>query len=80
MNLQIRDPRARTLAEELAERRQITMTEAVIVALEAELMRDKVQEMSALGVADLVDELRKLGNPGGRNLTKDEVDEMWGHE
>ena len=41
MNLQIRHPRARELARQLAEKRKLTMTEAVIEALEAELERER---------------------------------------
>lgn len=40
ITLQIRDARARMLAQNLAARRKITMTEAVIRALESELRRD----------------------------------------
>ena len=43
MNLQIRDPRARELARQLAEKRKISMTEAVIEALESELQREHEQ-------------------------------------
>jgi antitoxin VapB len=39
MNLQIRDPRAHELASELARKRNISMTNAVIAALETELQR-----------------------------------------
>ncbi|OYY11465.1 MAG: hypothetical protein B7Y01_01765, partial [Xanthobacter sp. 17-67-6] len=42
--LQIRDERARVLAEQLAARRKVTMTEAVIQALEGELTREKDKE------------------------------------
>jgi len=80
MNLQIRDKRARELAEELAGRRNVTMTEAVIAALEAELRRERSTTASAVGVADLVKELRDAGEPGGRDLTSDEIDAMWGHD
>ncbi len=39
MNLQIRDPRARDLAKRIAQRRHVSMTDAVIDALEAEYRR-----------------------------------------
>ncbi|MGO4566166.1 type II toxin-antitoxin system VapB family antitoxin [Rhizobium sp. 2YAF20] len=39
MNLQIHDPRAHELASELARKRNSSMTDAVIAALEAELQR-----------------------------------------
>jgi len=28
----------------------------------------------------IVDELKSKSKPGGRDLTKDEIDEMWGHD
>jgi antitoxin VapB len=80
MNLQIRDPKARELAEKLAARRNVTMTEAVIGALEAELKRETTSSSTKLGVADLVKELRDMAKPGGRDMTKEEIDAMWGHE
>ncbi|MEZ5804880.1 MAG: type II toxin-antitoxin system VapB family antitoxin [Rhizobiaceae bacterium] len=80
MNLQIRDPKARELAEKLAARRNVTMTEAVIGALEAELKRETASSSTKLGVADLVKELRDMAKPGGRDMTKEEIDAMWGHE
>ncbi len=79
MNLQIRNPRARELAEQLAEKRKVSMTEAVIDALEAELARQKKAPL-AERVAKIVEELHKKGKPGGRDMTKDEIDAMWGHE
>jgi antitoxin VapB len=63
-----------------SKQRHLTMTEAVIVALEAELKRVKEKESQGLGVDDLVAELRALGKPGGRDMTKDEIDAMWGHQ
>lgn len=79
MNLQIRNPRARELAEQLAEKRKVSMTEAVIDALEAELQRQKTTPL-AERVAKIVEDLHKKGKPGGRDMTKDEIDAMWGHE
>lgn len=79
MNLQIRNPRARELAEQLAEKRKVSMTEAVIDALEAELQRQKTTPL-AERVARIVEDLHKKGKPGGRDMTKDEIDTMWGHE
>ena len=39
--LSIRDPRAAELAKQLAAQRKTTMTEAIIVALENELKRER---------------------------------------
>jgi antitoxin VapB len=83
MNLQIRDPLAHELARELAEKRKITLTEAVIVALKAELEKENsAQEKSRSLVerhAFLAEKLKALGAGEGREMTKDEIDEMWGH-
>ena len=79
MNLQIRDPRARDLARQLAEKRKISMTEAVIEALESELQRESEQIPLAERLAAISNDLKAKAGSGGRDLTKDEIDEMWGH-
>jgi antitoxin VapB len=79
MNLQIRDPRAHELARRLAEKRQVTLTEAVIEALEAQLKQENAQVPLAKRLAGLADELAAKAKPGGHEMTKDEIDEMWGH-
>lgn len=85
MNLQIRDPRAHELARRLAEKRKITMTAAVIEALEAELGKEErkpLQERIAPIVerhAAFAAKLKALGKGEGREMTKEEIDEMWGH-
>jgi antitoxin VapB len=77
MNLQIRDPRARELAKRLAEKRKVSMTDAVIDALEAELRRES--KPLAERLAEIAGELRSRAKPGGHDMTKDEIDAMWGH-
>jgi antitoxin VapB len=80
MNLQIRDPRARELAERLATKRNITLTEAVIIALERELSREDEPQLPLQDrVAKIVDRLHAMKGSHGRDMTKDEIDEMWGH-
>jgi antitoxin VapB len=79
MNLQIRDPRARELAQKLAEKRKVSMTDAVIGALQAELGREQERTMLADRLAPLIAELRSKAGKGGHVMTKDEVDSMWGH-
>lgn len=79
MNLQIRDPRARKLARQLAEKRKISMTEAVIEALESELQREREQIPLAERLAAISRDIRSKAGGGGRALSKDEIDEMWGH-
>ncbi|CEJ11320.1 -like transcription factor [bacterium YEK0313] len=79
MTLQIRNDRARKLARKLADKRQVTMTEAVIQALEGELRREAEKEPLVVRLRRISDELAAKANPGGRVLTKDEIDDMWGH-
>lgn len=79
MNLQIRDPRAHQLARRLAERRHVSLTEAVIEALEAQLRRDNEQRPLAERLEAIADDLRAKAGIGGHDMTKDEIDEMWGH-
>lgn len=79
MNLQIRDPRAHELARKLAEKRNVSMTEAVIEALEAELKRESQRMPLAERLAVLADGLKAKAGHGGRGMSKEEIDEMWGH-
>jgi antitoxin VapB len=80
MNLQIRDPRARELAKLIALRRHVSMTEAVVAALEAEYRRVAANQPLAERLGAIADELGALAQPGGRDMTQDEVDAMWGRE
>jgi antitoxin VapB len=75
--LQIRDERAKALAREIAARRGITMTQAVIEALESELKREREQEPLAVRLKRIATRAAGQSRPGGRAMTKDEVDEMW---
>jgi len=79
MNLQIRDPRARELARRIALRRHVSMTEAVVDALEAEYRRVSAERPLAERLDAIADELAALAGAGGREMTQDEVDAMWGH-
>lgn len=78
MNLQVRDPRARKLAKRLAELKKTNMSEAVIAALESELSRANAPRQSAADIArEIRESLDRISRPGGRKMTKDEIDEMW---
>ena len=79
MNLQIRDPRAHQLARQLAEKRRVSLTEAVIDALEAQLEAEQSRIPLADRLKDIAGRLRAKGDGGGHEVTKDEIDEMWGH-
>lgn len=76
--LQIRDERARALAQQLAMRRKITMTEAVIQALEGELNRDKDKEPLADRLKRIATALAAEGRPGGQTMRENDVNTMWG--
>lgn len=76
--LSIRDPRAAELAKKLAAERKTTMTEAIVVALENELKREREKRPLGERLARLADKARLLAGPGGREVTKGEIDEIWG--
>ena len=78
MALNIRDTRAEHLAKELAGYRHITMTQAVIEALSNELERERKK----VPLAARIEALRQTHFSGvmqGRDMTKDEIDAMWGY-
>ena len=79
MNLQIRDPRAHKLARQLAEKRHVSLTEAVIEALEAQLKTENSRVPLATRLKEISGRLKTKGAPGGHEMTKDEIDDMWGH-
>jgi antitoxin VapB len=79
MNLQIRDPRAHALARQLAEKRRVSLTEAVIDALEAQLKAEQSRIPLSDRVKDIAGRLKAKGVGGGHDMTSDEIDEMWGH-
>ena len=78
MPLQIRDERARELAEKLARKRSVTMTVAVIQALEGELRRENDAAPLSRRAADIARALKAQAGPNGRALNKQDVDDMWG--
>ena len=78
MNLQIRDPRARELARQLAQEKRMSMTEAVINALESELQRAREKIPLEDQLAAIAADLKAKSKGTGHRMTKDEIDEMWG--
>lgn len=78
--LQIRDARARALAVRLAEQRGVTMTEAVVQALQEELRRTRTAEPLAARIQRISTDLAQHAGPNRRAMTKDEIDTMWGHD
>jgi antitoxin VapB len=75
MTLQIRGERARELAERLARKRNVTMTAAVIQALEEELRREGAKTPLSTQIAK---SLKLQAGPNKRAVTKAEIDDMWG--
>lgn len=80
MPLNIRDPRAQKLAQALARRRGTTMTAVIIEALEKETSREAEKSPLALRLKSLAATREELKKPGGRRVTKAEIDALWGHE
>jgi antitoxin VapB len=76
--LSIRDPRAAELAKRLAVQRKTTMTEAIIVALENELKRERDKLPLPERLARLSEKAQRLAGPRGRDVTKEEIDDSWG--
>ena len=77
MALHIRDDRAAKLARRLAERKGISMTEAVIDALESALLRGERPLPERL--AEIAADARRLGDPRRRRpMTAQDTDALWG--
>ena len=68
--LSIRDPRAAELARQLARTRKTTMTEAIIVALENELKRERETIPLPNRLARLAEKARQLTGPNVRDVSK----------
>jgi antitoxin VapB len=79
MPLNIRDPHAAELARELASRGRVTMTKAVVSALEDALNQERAGTPLADRFAAIADDLARKRGPNGRAMSKDDVDAMWGH-
>ncbi len=78
MALHIRDNRAAHLAKQLAERKGVTMTQAVVSALEGALAREvrPLQER----IADVARDASRLGNRARRRgVKKRDIDALWGN-
>jgi antitoxin VapB len=78
MPLHIRDNRAARLAKQLAVRKGLTMTQAVVTALEFAL----AQEARPLHerIADIARDASRLGHgKRGRTVKKRVVDDLWGN-
>lgn len=75
--LNIRNPQARELARRLASLRKVSITEAVVEALAAELQRVQAKIPLAARLDALADRALAKAGPGGRPVNEDERDAMW---
>jgi antitoxin VapB len=78
MALNIRDPEATKLARELAALRETNMTEAIVHALRSELKRERDKRPLRERLAELARQLKAMEGPNPREVTKEEIDAMWG--
>ena len=78
MPLNIRAPRASELARDLAERRGVSMTEAVITALENEIATEQAKEPMALRIRKISERLKAEATGKPNKMSKAEIDKMWG--
>jgi len=78
MALHIRDDRAARLARQLANRKGITMTQAVVEALEGALAREGRPLSERL--EEIAREAARIANPARRrSMKKDDIDDLWGN-
>ena len=79
MNLQVRNPRAHELAVEIAKARGMSISDAVVNALQNDAAAlPSRRRPTAEVAAEIRAELLALGKPGGRDWTREERDEMMG--
>jgi antitoxin VapB len=79
MGISIRDPEVGALARKLAELRKTNMTEAIGFALRNELKRERDKRPLEARLEELAQETAAMAGPNAREVTKDEIDELWGH-
>lgn len=75
--LNIRNPQARELARRLAGLRKVSITQAVVGALEAELKREQARVPLAQRLERLADQALAKSGSGGREVGEDERDALW---
>ena len=78
MALSIRDPEVGSLARKLADLRKTNMTEAIAFALRNELKRERDKRPLAERLEELAQQLKAEAGPNPREVTKDDIDAMWG--
>ena len=77
MGISIRDPKVGELARELASLRKTNMTEAIAHALRSELKRERDKRPLRERLEELAHETQAMAGPNPRDVTKEEIDELW---
>jgi antitoxin VapB len=77
MAVSIRDPEVAKLARELARLRKTNMTEAIAHALRSELQRERDKRPLREQLEELAAELKAEAGPNPREVTKEDIDELW---
>ena len=78
MGMSIRNPEVGELARKLADLRKTNMTEAIIHALRSELKRERDKRPLRQRLAELAARAGALAGPNPREVTKEDIDAMWG--
>jgi antitoxin VapB len=78
MALPVNDPQILALARELARHRGMTVTEAIISALEAELALEQASPPVSQRLLDIAADLKANAGPDGRAMSRTEIDALWG--
>jgi len=78
VGISIRDPEVGELARELAKLRKTNMTEAIAHALRSELKRERDKRPLHERLAEIAERARGLAGPNPREVTKEDIDAMWG--
>ena len=78
MGISIRDPEVGELARELARLRKTNMTEAIGHALRSELKRERDKRPLRERLAEIAERARVSAGPNPREVTKEDIDAMWG--
>ena len=80
MGISIRDPEVGDLARELARLRKTNMTEAIAHALRSELKRERDRRPMCERLEELAEKLKAEAGPNPREVTKEDMDAMWGND
>jgi hypothetical protein len=78
MGISIRDPEVGELARKLADLRKTNMTEAIAFALRNELKRERDKRPLHERLAELANKAKAMAGPNPREVTKEDIDAMWG--